>query len=213
VIFPGASAAQPLDDAALAQLRYRYVLDDGPIILCVGRFVRRKGHVTLIRSLPRILERFPNAQLVLVGRGPEMWAASNETHTLGVRNHVVFPGCVSEADLAGLYQACTLFALPAGEDEHGQVEGFGLVFAEAHAYGKPVVAGRSGGVVDAVIDGETGLLVEPDDPEALATAIVSILEDTELAQRLGENGKRRVEAELNWTRFTQRLLESVEARR
>lgn len=213
VIFPGAAPAKPSSGEARAAIRHKFVLDSCRVILAVGRFIAGKGHRTLVRAMPQILERFPDAVLVLAGRGPDLYDVIQEAMTVGVREHVVFPGCVSDEDLAGLYQACEVFALPTGEGPRGQVEGFGLVFAEANAYGKPVVAGRSGGVADAVIDGETGFLVDPDDPEAVAAAIVSILADPALARRLGENGRRRVESDLNWKRFVQRLLEVVEARR
>jgi len=210
VIRPGAAPAQDFSDDELAAVRHKFVLDADRIILGVGRFVPRKGHVTLVRAMPRILERCPDASLVLVGRGPALSEAVQTAGALGVRERVLFPGRVSDRDLAALYAACEVFALPTGEGARGQIEGFGLVFAEANAYGKPVVAGRSGGVVDAVEDVVTGLLVEPEDPDAAADAIGSLLEDRELARRLGENGRRRVAEELNWTAFTEGLLEAVQ---
>jgi len=213
LVLPGAQRAQRSSETEIAQIRHKFVLDSGPIILAVGRFIQRKGQITLVRAMPPILARVPDAQLVLVGQGPCMPAVIQEAHALEVRDRVLIPGRLSDKDIAGLYQACTVFALPTGQDARGQVEGFGLVFVEAHGYGKPVVAGRSGGVVDAVLEGETGLIVEPDQPEALAEAILRLLEDPALARRLGENGKRRVKSELNWTRFTERMLEAVEERR
>ncbi len=210
VVHPGAPTVRQLSEEALADIRYRYVLESGPVILAVGRFIPRKGQITLVRAMPNILARVPDAQLVLVGQGPCMAEAIRETHEFGIREHVTFPGRLSDADVAGLYQVCDVFALPTGQDRRGQAEGFGLVFSEAHAYGKPVVAGRSGGVVDAVLDGETGLIVEPNDPDALADALVRVLGDTELAHRLGDNGRQRVESELNWARFSEKLIDIVE---
>lgn len=209
VIFPGAPPARDFAQDELAAIRHKFVLDSDRVILGVGRFIPRKGHITLVRAMPRILERCPDASLVLVGQGPALYEAVQTARALGVRERVLFPGRLSDDEIAALYATCEVFALPTGEDAKGQVEGFGLVFAEANAYGKPVVAGRSGGVVDAVLDGETGLLVEPGNPDAAADAIGSLLADRELARRLGENGKRRVESELNWTVFTQRLLEAA----
>jgi phosphatidylinositol alpha-1,6-mannosyltransferase len=211
-IHPGAAPNPNVSPRAVSEAIHRYVLDDQRVILSVGRLIPRKGHLTLVRALPRVLDTAPNAHLVIVGRGPCLPDIVREARALGVRDRVLLPGRLSDEDVAALYALCDVFALPVGADRHGQVEGFGLVFTEAHAHGKPVVAGRSGGVVDAVTDGETGLLVEPDQPEPLADAIIRLLEDTSLASRLGENGRRRVEAELNWATFTQRLLEAVEAR-
>ncbi|MBN2312215.1 MAG: glycosyltransferase family 4 protein [Candidatus Hydrogenedentes bacterium] len=209
-ILPGAPKPHALSGDALAAARRKFVLEGRRVILAVGRLVARKGHRTLVRALPRILERVPDAQLVIVGRGPCLSDVVQDARNLGVRDHVLLAGHLDDEDVAALYAVCDVFALPAGVGERGQVEGFGLVFAEAHAYAKPVVAGRSGGVVDAVLDGETGLLVEPDDPEALAGAVLRILEDPALARRLGENGRRRVESELNWAEFTRRLLDALE---
>jgi len=214
VVHPGAPEVRLLPPERLAALRHRFVLDEGPVILAVGRLVPRKGHLTLVRAMPRILERYPNAILAIAGQGPMSYWIAQETWRHGIRNQIRLLETLDDEEIAGLYQACDVFALPTGDESStsrlGQVEGFGLVFAEAGAYGKPVVAGRSGGVADAVLDGETGLVVEPNDPEALAKAILSLLDDPNLANRLGENGRRRVEGELNWAAFTKRLLEIAE---
>lgn len=216
VIHPGAPAPRPLPPERLAEVRHRFVLNDGPVILAVGRLIARKNHRTLVCALPRVLERFPKAVLVIAGQGPLTYVITREAWRCGVRNQVRLLAGLTDEDIAALYQVCDVFALPTGDgllqERRGQVEGFGLVFVEANAYGKPVVAGRSGGVVDAVLDGETGLLVEPNDPDAVADAICTILQDADLARRLGENGRRRVERELNWTVFTKRLLEVAETK-
>jgi len=213
VIRPGAPQTRTYSDEEIAEFKRRYTLDGCRVILGVGRFVPRKGHVTLLRSMPRILKAIPDALLVLVGKGSHFYEAVSEARALDIRKRVLFPGILSEDDMAKMYQSCEVFALPTGDDGHAQVEGFGLVFVEANAYGKPVVAGRSGGVADAVLDGETGIIVEPDRPEALADAIVSLMRDPARAQEMGANGRRRVETELNWERFTERLLDAIEAHR
>jgi phosphatidyl-myo-inositol dimannoside synthase len=210
-IFPGARPPKAVDEETFAALRERWALGSGPIVLAVGRFIPRKGHITLVAAMPTVFESCPTTHLVMVGRGPCLEACLAKARALGIESQVHCPGYVSEQELAALYQACTVFALPTGEDEYGQVEGFGLVFSEAHAYGKPVVAGLSGGVADAVIDGETGLMVPPNDPFALAAALRELLEDPKLAQRMGEAGRQRVNDELNWRVFTQRLLQAVTA--
>lgn len=182
-------------------------------ILAAGRMIPRKGHATLIEAMPAILSFCPDTQLVLVGRGPCEAALREAAVALGVANNIIFAGRVSDEELAALFDRCTIFALPTGDAGGGQVEGFGLVFSEAHAHGKPVVAGRSGGVEDAVIHDETGILVEPNDPGALVNAVVALLENPEEARRLGEAGRERVRTELNWAVFTERMLEAWEARR
>lgn len=212
MILPGATASRKFSKGELAEIKTKFSLDTKHVILSVGRFVRRKGHDTLIKALPRILEEFPDAVMVLVGRGPRMEPTARLAEELGVSDHVRMTGRLPRAELDALYRICELFALPTGEDEAGQVEGFGLVFSEAHAYGKPVVAGRSGGVTDAVQDGETGILVDVVEPETLANAILTLLRDPGYAKQLGEKGRRRVEDELNWKRFTEKVVLAIEAR-
>jgi len=187
-------------------VRDRLGLGTDRYVFAVGRFVPRKGQERLVRAMPRILEACPNTRLVLVGRGPCEAACREKARALGIEGLVHFAGRADDATLAALYQDCALFALPTGTDANGQVEGFGLVFTEAHAYGKAVVAGHSGGVADAVRHGETGLLVAGENVDAVADAVIGLLRDEALARRLGEAGKRRVAEELNWRVFTERVL-------
>ncbi len=213
LVLPGAPRPIAFEQDALNAMRHRYVLEGRRVVLAVGRFVRRKGHVTLVAALPKILAQVPDAVLVMVGQGPMLHKAARLANALGVRDHAVFPGRLSDEEVAALYAICDVFALPTGQGEGGQVEGFGLVFAEAQAYAKPVVAGRSGGVCDAVADGETGLLVDPTDADAVADAVVRVLTDSALARRLGEAGRARVARELNWAAFARRLMAEVGERR
>ena len=206
VVLPGAPPAQEVSEEAVAAIRARFLLEDHPLILAVGRFMPRKGHLRLVRALPHVHEQVPNVHLVMVGRGPTLEACLETAEEMGMDAFVHCPGYLDDDDLAALYQTCTLFALPTADDGHGQVEGFGLVFAEAGAYGKPVVAGRSGGVIDAVADGETGLLVDPGNTKAIAGALVTLLAAPERAQAMGEAGRRRVEEELNWDAFAAGVL-------
>jgi phosphatidylinositol alpha-1,6-mannosyltransferase len=162
--------------------------------------------------MPQILERHPDTVLVCAGRGPAKVDVERAVADYGVTDHVRLPGRLSDDDLSTLYAMCDVFALPTGEGARGQVEGFGLVYTEAGAYGKPVVAGRSGGTTDAVVDGETGLLVAPDNPHATAEALLQLLNDRESATRMGEAGRERVRRELNWTEFTRRVMDAVERR-
>ncbi len=210
-IFPGANPARPLDAERVEAVRQRFELSGGQMILAVGRFIPRKGHLKLVAAMPEVLEHCPNTHLMLVGRGPCLDECIEKARALDIEGQVHCPGYVDDVTLAALYQACDVFALPAGEDERGQVEGFGIVFSEAHAYGKPVVAGHSGGVPDAVVDGLTGFLVDPHDPHALAEALRKVLQDPKLARRFGEAGRLRIAQELNWATFTQRLLDTLAA--
>lgn len=209
VVLPGAAAPRPVPDAVQAGVRARFELGGAKMVLSAGRFIPRKNQVALVQAWPRVLDRCPNAHLVLVGRGPTRETCLEKARAFGIEGQVHCPGYVDDATLAGLYAACDVFALPCGQDEGGQVEGFGLVFCEAQAHGKPVVAGRSGGVADAVRNRETGLLVDPGNVDALADALSRLLNDEARAREMGEAGRRRVEEELNWTHFTGGVLEAA----
>jgi phosphatidylinositol alpha-1,6-mannosyltransferase len=206
---PGAPPAQPVDQSAVAAVREAYELGDEPFVLSVGRMIPRKGQLTLVDAWPAVLEACPNTHLVIAGRGPDRARCRDRAAALGIEAFVHLPGYVDDATCAALYHACAFFALPTGMAEGGHVEGFGLVFAEAAAYGKPSVAGQSGGVPDAVLHEETGLLVPPGDTHATADAIIRLLNDTSLRDQLGAAAKARVEDTLNWERFTVAVLEAL----
>lgn len=210
VVFPGAPAAETVADDVLKEIKEQLVLDGSPLILAVGRMIPRKGHVKLVRALAQIREHHPEALLVCVGQGPTVVDVAREAQRLNIRHAVRLTGRLSDREVAALYTLCDVFALPTGEDQNGQVEGFGLVFSEAHAYGVPVVAGRSGGVVDAILHDETGHLIDPNDEAALTESLLCLLNDKDEAARLGAAGKARVEKELNWTTFTRGVLDAME---
>jgi phosphatidylinositol alpha-1,6-mannosyltransferase len=162
-----------------------------PTILTIARIEERyKGHDTIVRALPLVLAKVPDAQWVVIGDGSlrpgfEQLAASH-----GVEHAVRFLGAVEDEQRNSWLRRAHLLAMPSRLPAGGFAgEGFGIVYLEAGAYGKPVIAGNVGGALDAVRDGETGLLVDPLDPLALAEAITTLLLDRELAARLGEAGR------------------------
>lgn len=212
VCLPGASPAAPPSRQAIDAVKRKLNLNGHRLILSVGRMVPRKGQLTLVRAMRPVLERHPDTVLVCAGRGPCLGEAEQLATLMNVTDNVRFPGHLSDEEVNTLYAMCDLFAMPAGEAPGGHVEGFGLVFAEAAAHGKPAIAGRSGGMPDAVHDGETGLLVPPEDPEATANAIDRLLSDRAYAARLGDAGRKRVETELNWPAFTRAIMDAYARR-
>ena len=119
---------------------------------------------------------------------------------------VHFVGQAGDDEVDAWYRACDVFVLASRESGvSGGAEGYGIVFVEANLRGKPVVGGRSGGIPDAVIDGETGLLVDPSDPADIAEAITRLLTEPDLAERLGRGGRRRAVEELSWPEYTKRF--------
>jgi phosphatidylinositol alpha-1,6-mannosyltransferase len=134
--------------------------------------------------------------------------------SLGLEHQVEFAGFIPDSQLPEVYASSDIYVMASRQipDRVDLVEGFGISFLEASASGIPVVAGRSGGVADAVRDGETGLLVDPDDPEEIAQAIKMLLTDTELAHQLGKCGRIWTETHMNWEQWAERLLEAVKKR-
>jgi len=171
-----------------ADIAERYGVSGRRVILSVGRLVPRKGQDHLVKAMPEILRNCPEAHLLIAGEGPlratlEALIVLNE-----VKAHVTLLGAVSDAALADLYAQADIFALPNREMPDGDTEGFGLVFLEANACGKPVVSGRAGGVVEAVRDGVNGLQVQGEDIGDIAQAVSRLLNDAPLYRRLADGG-------------------------
>lgn len=156
-----------------------------PVIGIVGRIVPLKGHARLIAQMPRILERFPTARLVIVGDGPLRQDVEQRTHALGLQAAVRFVG--QQDDMASVLAACDVVAVPSDQ------EGVSFVALEAMAAGKPVVASNVGGLREVLAGGECGVLVDLDDERALGDAIVAILSDPARARSLVAAGARQVE--------------------
>jgi len=174
----------PKDPALVA----RYGLAGKRTILTVGRLVERKGIDMTLRALPAILMRVPNAHYLIVGTGefePELRRLVDE---LGLESHVTFTGRVPVTELVAHYRLCDLFVMPNRELDNHDTEGFGLVFLEANACGKAVVAGVAGGAVEAVRHGETGLGVDGSSVSAVAGAIIDLLTDDAKRQAMEQRG-------------------------
>lgn len=172
-------------------------LDQARVILTVGRLTPRKGIDTVIRALPKVIHQVPNAVYMVVGEGEDRSRLEALAREMGVSDHVLFEGAVPFSQLPTTYNLCDVFVTPS-RSAPPSVEGFGIVFLEANACGKPVIGARSGGIPDAIVDGETGLLVEPDDEEGLTEALVSLLSDPARCQALGQAGRTRVEQAYTW---------------
>jgi phosphatidylinositol alpha-1,6-mannosyltransferase len=188
---------------------HRLGLGDRRWLLTVTRLVEHKGVDTGIQVLERLSTEFSDLGYLIAGTGPTRDALSAEVDRRGLKDRVRFLGEVVEDDLPALYCAASLY-LGLSRELPLQVEGFGLSLVEASACGLPVVATRSGGIPDAVQDGETGLLVEAGSVEQATNAARQVLNDRGLAERLGARGRIDVERRLNWDRVV-RDLRAIEA--
>lgn len=176
-----------------------------PILLTVSRLVERKGIDTVLQALPTVIEEAPAVLYAVAGDGPDRARLERLAAEHDLADHVTFAGRVSEAEKALYYDAADVFVMPNRTLPDGDVEGFGIVFLEANAFGKPVIGGRSGGAVDAVVDGVTGLLVDPGSPQEVSQAILALLTDPAYAKQLGRQGRQRVEEQLTWAESARQL--------
>jgi len=188
-----------------AEVRARYGLNGGRWLLSVARLTRHKGIDTALRSIAQLRGRYPDLRYAVVGEGDDQPTLEAEARELGVADRVRFLTGVPDRDLPALYNCAEIYLGVSRLLEH-RVEGFGIALCEASACGIPVVAGRSGGMPEAVRDGETGILVDAESAEAVAAALERLLSDPALRGRMGAAGRRAVESHYNWDRVTADLV-------
>lgn len=168
---------------------------DPPRILGFGRLVSDKGFDVAVRAFPTVLRRWPGARLVLAGDGAARPDLERLVERLGLSGSVTFPGFVAPEDVPALVDDASLVVVPSRWDEP-----FGLVALEAALMARPVVATRAGGLVEVVAHAETGMIVDKDDPDALAAAILDLLADPERADRMGLAARTRARECFSWDR-------------
>jgi phosphatidylinositol alpha-1,6-mannosyltransferase len=189
-----------------AEIRRRHGLLDRPVVVCVSRLVARKGQDVLVRAMPEIRRRVPDAALLVVGGGPDLERLERLATDAGVREHVVLTGSVAWAELPAHYDAGDVFAMPCRTRRGGlEVEGLGIVYLEASASGLPVVAGRSGGAPDAVLEGRTGHVVDGTSETEVAHVVAGLLDDPARARAMGAAGRAWVQEHWRWDVLAQRL--------
>jgi len=193
-------------EAGHGAVRERHGLVSRPVVVCVSRLVPRKGQELLIRALPLVQQRIPDAALLVVGGGPLLARLRSLVVELGLQADVVLTGEVPWEELPAHYAAGDVFAMPCRDRLRGlEVEGLGLVFLEAAATGLPVVAGRSGGSPDTVLDGVTGYLVDGSSVAEVAQRVGDLLADPAGAREMGRAGRAWMEADWRWDVLAGRL--------
>jgi phosphatidylinositol alpha-1,6-mannosyltransferase len=172
----------------------------GRIVLQVGRLVPRKGHELVLEAFQRIQETLDETvRYVIVGSGPYRQRLEGTATSMGIAEEIVFTGFVPDDELHHYYSASDLVVMPAHNPTNaGDVEGFGIVYLEAYAHGKPVIGAEAGGAPDAIVHEETGLLIPPGDSEALAAGILRLLEDPAEAASMGSYGQELLQTRWNW---------------
>jgi glycosyltransferase involved in cell wall biosynthesis len=174
-----------------------------PLLLFSGRLIERKGVNYLLRAMPLILEK-QQVRLVITGDGHQRNEWEALAGDLALNGAVRFAGFVSNEELSSLFRSCSIYVHPAIYDSKGDTEGQGVVLVEALSNRRPVVASKVGGIVDVIKHDETGLLVPEKDPEAIATAVLGLLNDPNYARRLGEQGFAYAQTYFSWNRIMSR---------
>lgn len=175
-------------------------------ILCVGRLIDLKGIDYLIRAFPRVLKKYPEAKLIIVGSGPLKDDLLTLSRCLHLGSKVIFIDKVPQKELPRMYLSASLFVLSSIVNEKGETEGLGVVLLEAMACGLPVIGSNVGGIPDIIKDGETGLLFKQKDPDDLAEKMIKLLSDEKLRDKVVENGLNLVKQNFSWEVISDKFL-------
>ncbi|MEK6732735.1 MAG: glycosyltransferase family 4 protein [Candidatus Omnitrophota bacterium] len=171
----------------------KHNLENKRILLTISRLSEYKGHETMIRLMPQLLKKVLDIVYMIIGTGEYRSALESLVQKLDLQKYVIFTGFIDNETLPLYYNACNIFVMLTKERlDLGLFEGFGLTYLEANSCEKPVIGARTGGIPDAIIDGKTGYLVDPDNGQEIIGRVVSLLENAELAKRLGEEGRQRI---------------------
>jgi len=194
-----------------SQLRRDLRLENKRVIVSVGRLVHRKGQDHLIQSMPEILKSVPNAHILMVGQGPYLSHLKKLVQDLNLVDHVSFIGRIQFAQLPQYICAGDIFVMPSRSRFFGlEVEGLGIVYLEASACGLPVIAGSSGGAPDAVLDGITGIVVDGENNQEIASAAIKLLLDIDGAKAMGLAGREWIIENWRWEIWSQRFNELLQ---
>ncbi len=207
-IVPGVDISEfsPAHKNAGNELRANLGWLERPVVVCVSRLMARKGQDELIKALPEIQQTAKDASLIIVGDGPYRKDLEALVSKLNLSKHVHFTGKVSQGELSHWYAAGDIFAMPCRTRMGGwDVEGLGIVFLEGSATGLPVIVGNSGGAVDAVLDGETGYLLDGRDTSEIAKRIAFLFANPEVAKEMGAAGRNWVTQEWTWDQNFKKL--------
>jgi len=181
------------------KLLEKYHLQGKIVLVTVGRLVKRKGHDKVIESIRDLVKEYPEIKYVICGKGPERGNLESMVQKYKLQQHVVFTGDIDRNELEGLYSIARLFVMLNREiKEEGDVEGYGIVFLEAGIHKLPVIGGNNGGVPDAILDGQTGFLVNSSNQQEIIKVIKTLITDDFLSTQMGENGYKWVSENCLW---------------
>ena len=206
IISPATNILNRQTSIAADQVKERYHLADKMVLFTLGRLVQRKGHDTVIKALSQIVKKYPQVNYLIGSEGEYQSKLTKLVHQYQLEKNVIFAGPIPDNEIPAYYQACDVFVMISRELNNRDVEGFGIVYLEAGAFGKPVIAGASGGVGDVVQNNYNGLLIDPNNVNDAQNAIVRLIENKELRQKLGKNGQAMVKNNYTWPGRANRLM-------
>jgi phosphatidylinositol alpha-1,6-mannosyltransferase len=209
VINPGVPGNTPnISESETLSLKSKYNLSDKTVLFSIGRLVKRKGVDRVIQALSLMTpEQAAGIVYVVAGAGSQMEYLSRLVPSK-LRDKVIFLGMISESEKWLWLSACDIFIMPS-RDIEGDFEGFGIVYLEANLCGKPVIAGNSGGVRDAVIDNQTGLIADSESPADIKEKILALATNAAQRAELGKNGRARAISDFNWEKQAVKLVKII----
>jgi len=211
IITPGVDIGRFYPQKKDEHLLEKFNLRDKKILLTVGRLDERKGHDKVIEALSKLKSKYPDLTYLIVGSGREEKRLQNIVKNYALEDYVVFVGYVPDEELPRYYNLCDIFILLNRQTEankllKGDYEGFGIVFIEASACGKPIIAGNFGGVYDAVENGKTGLVIDPVNIEEIIKSIEYFLSNPENSFKFGNRGLNRVRQSFTWDKKAREII-------
>lgn len=186
IIHPGVNFSRFVDKPDMSEIVEKY--KNNLVLLTVGKLIPRKGHDLAIYAIAKIKNKYPNLKYLIVGDGKHEGFLKQLVKDLGLDNQVEFLGRVSNDDIIKYFHLCDLYVHTPTFSNDLKFEGFGIVYLEASACGKPIVASDAGGIKDAVVDGKTGLIAKNEDIDDIASKISQLLDDDKLRKKMGEAG-------------------------
>lgn len=210
IVTPGVDTLRFHPAQKLADLIERYKIQEKFILLTVARLDERKGHDRVVEAVANLKPHFPNLVYLIVGKGREEQRLRNLANSLGVSPEIIFCGYVSDSDLPHYYNLCDIFILLNRQSTKetrlkGDYEGFGIVFLEASACSKPVIAGNYGGIQDAVEDHKSGFIIDGTDPIEIERILTDLITNDQLRQAMGEYGLQRVREQFDWSMISAKI--------
>lgn len=205
IIYPGVNENfTKIDNEKLNQIKEKYNLENKKIILTTGRLVKRKNHELVIKAVKELKKQIPELIYIIIGNGPNLNYLKNI-----VENETIFLTNINNDELPYFYNLSDIFIM-VSKYSKDDIEGFGIVYLEAGLFKKPVIASNQGGSKEAVINNETGILIEQSNIEMLKNSIIKLLENNELSNKLGNNALQRIKNNFLWKDISEKLINYID---